>query len=240
MGFSIQESVISTIYIVATVKLLGAVYYTRTRQAMLQLLGINFLCIAMDLVLIGLEFSSLYVAEASVKPLIYAVKLKLEFAVYAQLRGFTKANFEAADRESVHGEGDNSSTTGLQGPVDFFKRFPKAVKGPPTAPSPTVHTHPEQVLKRKNPLYDIRRWDDSQVDFSASTIAAALTAGGRDRSATPRGKKRRSLLRNLSSVDSRPAAKKSPSKETTLSGKTVTSGTDSEIYGAPVAQDHAR
>ena len=184
VGFSIQESVISSIYIVATVKLLGAVYYTRTRQAMLQLLLINLVCIAMDMILIGLEFSGYYVVEASIKPFIYAVKLKLEFAVYAQLRGFTKANFEDKERQRE----DTSSTTNLQGPTDFIKNIPKALRKPSVISTPTIHTHPEQILRRKNPMNISREWDSSQIELSVSTIAAALTASGGSGSVDVRGR----------------------------------------------------
>lgn len=189
MGFSIQESVISTIYIVATVKLLGAVYYHRTRHAMLQLLAINFLCIAMDLVLIGLEFSSYYVTEASLKPFIYAIKLKLEFAVYGQLVGFTKATFE--DR----GEEPDSTTTKSDGarqhytsPADFFKNVPKVLRKPPLAAHPTIHTHPEELLKANRPQLK-REWDSSQMELSPNNLAAALTASaGRINTEAPNSK----------------------------------------------------
>ena len=93
MGFCVQEFVISTIYILSTVRLLGSIYHSMTRKVMLQLLLINCTCIGMDIVLIGLEFTNNYVGEASIKPMIYAIKLKLEFAVLNQLMGLTKAGF---------------------------------------------------------------------------------------------------------------------------------------------------
>ena len=92
-GFCLQEFVIATVYIVATVRLLGSIYHSMTRKVMLQLLIINCICIGMDIVLIGLEFTNNYVGEASVKPMIYSIKLKLEFAVLNQLMGLTKAGF---------------------------------------------------------------------------------------------------------------------------------------------------
>ena len=93
MGFCVQEFGISTIYIVSTVRLLGSIYHSMTRKVMLQLLFINCICIGMDIILIGLEFTNNYVGEASIKPMIYAIKLKLEFAVLNQLMGLTKAGF---------------------------------------------------------------------------------------------------------------------------------------------------
>jgi len=93
VGFCIQEFIISTVYITSTVRLLGSIYHSMTRKVMFQLLLINCICIGMDIVLIGLEFSNQYVGEAAIKPMIYAIKLKLEFAVLNQLMGLTKAGF---------------------------------------------------------------------------------------------------------------------------------------------------
>ena len=186
MGFSIQESVIGAIYIVATVKLLGAVYYAHTRKAMLRLLLVNLICICMDIVLIGLEFSNNYVAEASIKPLIYAVKLKLEFAVYSQLVGFTKATFEdqgeAIDSASIQAEPQPVYNS----PADFFQNIPKVLRKPIAPSHPTIHTHPEQLLKVERPPID-KEWDSSQIELSPSNMAAALTAtGGRGATIAPK------------------------------------------------------
>ncbi|KAL8769868.1 MAG: hypothetical protein Q9209_004306 [Squamulea sp. 1 TL-2023] len=98
VGFSLQECLISTVYIVSTVRILGSVYHSMTRKVMLQLILINVVCIGMDIVLIGLEFTSKYMAQASIKPMIYAIKLKLEFTVLNQLMGLSKAGFTEGSR----------------------------------------------------------------------------------------------------------------------------------------------
>ena len=107
IGFCLQEFVISTIYILSTVRLLGSIYHSMTRKVMLQLIAINGICIGMDIVLIGLEFSNQYVGEAAIKPMIYSIKLKLEFAVLNQLMGLTKAGFTEENhwRGGEHGDG---------------------------------------------------------------------------------------------------------------------------------------
>lgn len=88
--FCIQEFIISTIYISCTVQLLGSIYHSRTRDVMIELIIINAVCLSMDVVLIGLEYSNNYVGETSVKAMIYAIKLKLEFAVLNQLKNLTR------------------------------------------------------------------------------------------------------------------------------------------------------
>ncbi|KAL8827149.1 MAG: hypothetical protein Q9170_007127 [Blastenia crenularia] len=193
LGFSIQEFAIGGIYIFATAKLLKAVYYTGTRKAMIQLLIINCICLSMDLILIGLEFSSYYVAEASVKPLIYAIKLKLEYAVYSQLVGFTKAAFEDDEEiECIESSGGitHQPRQHYNSPAEFFKNIPKILqKPPPIAAYPTIHTHPAELMKANRGFgmdkID-REWDSSQLELSPSNAAAALTAGGKGATTVPR------------------------------------------------------
>ncbi|KAL8728227.1 MAG: hypothetical protein Q9166_005530 [cf. Caloplaca sp. 2 TL-2023] len=98
VGFCLQEFLISALYIVSTVRILGSVYHSMTRKVMLQLILINLVCIGMDIVLIGLEFSGRYVSEASIKPMFYAIKLKLEFTVLNQLMGLSKVGFTEGSR----------------------------------------------------------------------------------------------------------------------------------------------
>jgi len=95
VGFSVQECIISSIYIYATARLLRSEYQERGRRVMARLVLVNIACIAMDVLLVGLEFSDNYVGEASVKPLIYAIKLRLEFVVYRQMMAFAGAGFVA-------------------------------------------------------------------------------------------------------------------------------------------------
>ncbi|KAL8957102.1 MAG: hypothetical protein Q9193_005536 [Seirophora villosa] len=182
LGFCLQEAAIGAIYIFATVKLLGALHYGGTRRAMMQLLAINCICLGMDVVLIALQFKGEYIAEASVKPLIYAIKLKLEFAVYSQLVGFTKAAFEDNKAvDSTDAEGDlQQGRRKYNSPADFFRNIPEVLKKPPVTPAfPTIHTHPEQVIKtdRKAGVGKMtERWDLSPLNLSANNAAAVLTA----------------------------------------------------------------
>ncbi|KAJ5736501.1 uncharacterized protein N7483_001626 [Penicillium malachiteum] len=88
-GFTIQESLISTLYVFHTVKLLrlGAEVTIRpdARSIMYQLIGINCAIMAMDLLLLGLEYANQYAVQIVLKGFIYSLKLKLEFAVLGRL-----------------------------------------------------------------------------------------------------------------------------------------------------------
>jgi len=88
-GFTIQESLISTLYVIETVRLLriGAESTTRpdARCIMYQLIGINCAIVTMDLLLLGLEYANFYAVQITLKGFIYSLKLKLEFAVLGRL-----------------------------------------------------------------------------------------------------------------------------------------------------------
>lgn len=88
IGFFIQEVILSTIYIVETVKILRTSLKSHTRKIMKQLIIINVVIIVMDLALLGLECASLYILETLLKGVIYSIKLKLEFAILSKLVNF--------------------------------------------------------------------------------------------------------------------------------------------------------
>jgi len=107
-AFCIQEFIISSIYVYATVKLLRPVYHGKTRKVMTHLIWINLIIIAMDVVLLAMEYDNRYEIEATLKPMVYSIKLKLEFAVLNQL--MTLAN--ASVRNTTTLELDQEDKTG--------------------------------------------------------------------------------------------------------------------------------
>lgn len=97
-GFCVQEFIIGTIYLYSTTRLLGATYHNLSKKVMTELIIINCICIGMDIVLICLEYTNQYIGEASMKPMIYAIKLKLEFTVLNQLKGLAKSSLTEGHR----------------------------------------------------------------------------------------------------------------------------------------------
>ena len=95
-GFTIQECLISTLYVIHTIRLirLGADAATRpdSRSIMYQLIGINCAIVCMDLVLLGFEYASFYAVQITLKGFIYSTKLKLEFAVLGRLVDIIQAS----------------------------------------------------------------------------------------------------------------------------------------------------
>ncbi|OJJ50138.1 hypothetical protein ASPZODRAFT_49197, partial [Penicilliopsis zonata CBS 506.65] len=100
--FSLQEVIISSIFIVQAVRLLRLFpeshadsdldvhtpSHRRSRRRvriMYQLLAINTVLIAMDIALLALQYSNLFLFQTVFKVFFYSVKLKLEVAVLSRL-----------------------------------------------------------------------------------------------------------------------------------------------------------
>ncbi|KAJ9655662.1 hypothetical protein H2201_008757 [Coniosporium apollinis] len=87
-GFFLQEVILSSIYIIETVRILRTSFQPNTRRLMHQLLFINVVIIIMDIALLGMEYASLYLLETIVKGVCYSIKMKLEFAILSRLVKF--------------------------------------------------------------------------------------------------------------------------------------------------------
>lgn len=88
--FSVQERIISAIYIWATIRFLRPVYNSQVRSVMIQLLCINVAIILMDVALLAMQYVNYYSIQAVMKGAINSAKLKLEFAVLNQLVRLSK------------------------------------------------------------------------------------------------------------------------------------------------------
>ncbi|USW52944.1 hypothetical protein Slin15195_G062630 [Septoria linicola] len=88
VGFFLQETILSSIYIAETAHILRTSLRAeerRQRQTLQQLIAINLTIILMDLVLLSVEAASLYILQILLKGLVYSLKLKLEFAILNKL-----------------------------------------------------------------------------------------------------------------------------------------------------------
>ena len=140
-GFCIQEFIISGVYVWATISLLKPVYRGRTRKVMTQLIWINLIIIGMDICLLVMEYSDIYVIEATLKGMVYSIKLKLEFAVLNQL--MTLANSSVNNHQNLHIENDseksNKNIPGRSKSTEYISnryRRPKKRPDPPMPPGP--------------------------------------------------------------------------------------------------------
>ena len=130
-AFCIQEFIISGVYVWATISLLKPVYHGRTRKVMTQLIWINLIIIGMDICLLAMEYSNIYEIEATLKSMVYSIKLKLEFAVLNQL--MTLANSSVNHHQNLpieegH-EKPNKTMTGRSKSTEYISsKYKKPVK----------------------------------------------------------------------------------------------------------------
>ncbi|CAG8075354.1 unnamed protein product [Penicillium salamii] len=85
--FCAQEMCISSIYIVEAVRLLRMMpdKDRRRTRIMYELLAINFVIILLDICLLVVEYIGFYPLQTTLKPMVYSIKLKLEFGVLGKL-----------------------------------------------------------------------------------------------------------------------------------------------------------
>ncbi|KAF3040414.1 hypothetical protein E8E11_003556 [Didymella keratinophila] len=91
--FVVQELVISGLYVYETVNLLkleSTIGNNGTRKVLYHLLYVNVLVMLLDFSIVGLEFANLYEIQTAWKPLVYSVKLKLEFSILNRLVELTR------------------------------------------------------------------------------------------------------------------------------------------------------
>ncbi|CAG9952471.1 unnamed protein product [Clonostachys rosea f. rosea IK726] len=110
--FFIQELILSSFYIVETVRLsrLQVVMRNkkRSRNLMYHLIVVNVVIILLDITILGLEYSNMYDIQTSYKALVYSVKLKMEFNILNKLVEMTTGNRD----HSSSGDQNKSSAYG--------------------------------------------------------------------------------------------------------------------------------
>lgn len=91
--FCAQELIISGLYLYETTKLLRlerTIGHVGTRTLLHHLVSVNILVIILDFSILGLEFANLFEIQTSWKPLVYSIKLKVEFSILSRLVKLTR------------------------------------------------------------------------------------------------------------------------------------------------------
>jgi hypothetical protein len=83
--FSVQEVLISFVYLWETRKVMRVIFDGKTRKWMWQLVAMNILLLLLDVALLLMEYLNLYMIQTTFKSLLYSLKLKVEFAVLSQI-----------------------------------------------------------------------------------------------------------------------------------------------------------
>ncbi|KAF9769695.1 hypothetical protein IL306_012850 [Fusarium sp. DS 682] len=87
-GFCIQEAIISGLYIWETARGLKPIFAVRKkmeRKMMRYLILVNILVILLDISLIVTQYMSHFNIQTTYKPVVYSIKLKMEFVVLNKL-----------------------------------------------------------------------------------------------------------------------------------------------------------
>lgn len=91
--FFLQEIIISGLYVWETTKRVNlekSIGNLRTRTVMNHLIYVNIIVILLDVTILALEFANLYSIQTAWKPLVYSIKLKLEFSILNRLVDLTR------------------------------------------------------------------------------------------------------------------------------------------------------
>jgi hypothetical protein len=243
--FCLQEIVISCIYLWASFRLLKPVYRRRIRMVMLQLLWVNFIMAAMDMSMLTMEYLGNYAIEATLKSMIYAVKLTLEFAVLNQLMRLANSGRTNHDMETIAEKGHDHDDEESQRPKGFNRFVPQRMAKLHIAPRNHSVSSPTDEPPRR--LSSIAR-QPSIVDTpsTASALFATRSKNSNTQAGIPRltiNLEEHSSLGSPSTIINNPAAfvpqRPKPRDPFAVEGITP-SGTPYEPASPPstVFQDH--
>jgi hypothetical protein len=90
VGFSLQETIISGLYIKAARRMVKESYNAHTKHCIRQLILVQIVCILLDIPFIVLVYAEIFLLKATLTSFVYAVKLKLEFIVLNRLVSIAK------------------------------------------------------------------------------------------------------------------------------------------------------
>lgn len=115
--FSVQETIISLLYIYHARLFLKDTYTKENRRVMQLLIFAQVLAILFDSALITVDWHNMFTLKVTIHPFVYAVKLKMEFVVLNQLlalikHGVAPRSFPAPDEESPAITGPTPPRTG--------------------------------------------------------------------------------------------------------------------------------
>jgi hypothetical protein len=185
--FSVQETIISLLYIFNTRGFLKHTYSRQIHRVMKLLIFAQVLSILFDVVLITVDWNNMFTLKIIIHPFVYAVKLKMEFVVLNQLlalikHGLAPSNFPAPDEESPDASGPTLTRGGNQ--ASFLssqitatatreKTDPKVTKTPqfigrdmeydPVVIPTTNNTDPDIILPSNAPIPEVNCPEDPAI-----------------------------------------------------------------------------
>jgi len=129
-AFSIQEFIISALYIWETRRMLEpseSFHKKRVRKVMQHLIWINVLIILMDISLLCTEYANLYEIQITMKGAVYGFKLRLEFTILNQLMAILRS------KGGSHEIADTLSPTAAVGDIHGLSTLHRSIHDHSTA-----------------------------------------------------------------------------------------------------------
>lgn len=158
-GFTIQETVISSLYIAHTARFFKGDYTVQTRKVIALLIAVQSLVIGLDAGLTTFDYMNMFTLKCTIHPFVYSVKLKLEFVVLNQLlnlvkHGLAPGNFPAPDEEESS-EGEGSPPPRRKRLLGFSGKMPWSRSWTPsTKAMKTRHESPNDTAIPSSPTND--------------------------------------------------------------------------------------
>lgn len=146
-GFTIQETIISGLYLWETRKILrpGRIFQKeKTRAVMYHLIWVNVVIIMLDMALLSTEYANLFSIQTVFKAAIYSLKLRFEFVVLNQLMEVVQGRSSAFDLSNNPSNGYGASRTARSVRLDDMnrrsthKQVPEGLKPPGNSYSVTA------------------------------------------------------------------------------------------------------
>lgn len=191
LGFTIIESTISAIYMWSLAKLLRVKSTVRQRVVMRDLIRVNIIVIAFDLVVTILVFLNQTNLSYSIQDFTYALKFKLEFVVLNQLmavaaKGLRKESFAERRYNYPPPETDHSTGTSSADKTSIpLQQFSQTSQDPHNntatipIPSPAHTKTPRDRYERKptdeEPLHLDQLHTDSSLDAEKDSNTSETT-----------------------------------------------------------------
>lgn len=123
--FTLQETIISSLYIYHTARFLSAGYATHTRKVISLLLCVQVTVVALDTMLTVFDYTDKFTLKCTIHPFVYSIKLKLEFIVLNQLQTLVKRGLApglSLGSIIVPSDPSSANVEGEQIPVPAFER----------------------------------------------------------------------------------------------------------------------
>ncbi|OLN82428.1 hypothetical protein CCHL11_10230 [Colletotrichum chlorophyti] len=124
MAFTLQETIITGIFVRAGFRNFKSLFEFKAREAKVllsYLISMFVLVFLLDTGLCILEYMGMFVFQTTSKPIVYSIKLKVEFAVLEKLLAFTRMKYcechHLEDLSSSKRNETTNNTTSLPGPT---------------------------------------------------------------------------------------------------------------------------